>query len=172
MPDQSEGSSIVASKRTNGYGLDHWRAGRVVTASSAPSSRATSARCASPGATYAGRILPRAWLISAFGVTSAAAFSNSAKPRSSLQTTTSGIKHFGNVRSRPWRLFCGRCNSGSIPARSSAKCRGAFTCGWAGLPSQQIPQSTERLVGAEGFEPPTLCSQNRSDRLLKPVEIE
>jgi hypothetical protein len=30
MPDQSEGSSIVASKRTNGYGLDHWRAGRVV----------------------------------------------------------------------------------------------------------------------------------------------
>jgi hypothetical protein len=31
MPDQSEGSSIVASKRTNGYGLDHWRAGRVVT---------------------------------------------------------------------------------------------------------------------------------------------
>ena len=31
MPDQSEGSSIVASKRANGYGLDHWRAGRVVT---------------------------------------------------------------------------------------------------------------------------------------------
>ena len=31
MPDQSEGSSIVATKRTNGYGLDHWRAGRVVT---------------------------------------------------------------------------------------------------------------------------------------------
>jgi hypothetical protein len=31
MPDQAEGSSIVASKRTNGYGLDHWRAGRVVT---------------------------------------------------------------------------------------------------------------------------------------------
>ena len=28
------------------------------------------------------------------------------------------------------------------------------------------------MVGAEGFEPPTLCSQNRSDRLLKPVEIE
>ncbi len=31
MPDQAEGSSIVASKRANGYGLDHWRAGRVVT---------------------------------------------------------------------------------------------------------------------------------------------
>ena len=31
MPDQSEGSSIVASKRANGYGLDHWRSGRVVT---------------------------------------------------------------------------------------------------------------------------------------------
>jgi hypothetical protein len=28
------------------------------------------------------------------------------------------------------------------------------------------------LVGAEGFEPPTLCSQNRSNDLLKPVEIE
>ncbi len=31
MPDQTEGSSIVASKRANGYGLDHWRAGHVVT---------------------------------------------------------------------------------------------------------------------------------------------
>ena len=31
MPDQLEGSSIIASKRANGYGLDHWRAGRVVT---------------------------------------------------------------------------------------------------------------------------------------------
>ena len=31
MPDQTEGSSIVISKRPNGYGLDHWRAGRVVT---------------------------------------------------------------------------------------------------------------------------------------------
>lgn len=31
MPDQVEGSSIVASKRSDGYGLDHWRAGRVVT---------------------------------------------------------------------------------------------------------------------------------------------
>jgi len=28
------------------------------------------------------------------------------------------------------------------------------------------------MVGAEGFEPPTLCSQNRFYRLLKPVEIE
>lgn len=31
MPDQVEGSSIVASKRANGYRLDHCRAGRVVT---------------------------------------------------------------------------------------------------------------------------------------------
>jgi len=31
MPDQAEGSSIVASKWANGYRLDHWRAGRVVT---------------------------------------------------------------------------------------------------------------------------------------------
>ncbi len=31
MPDQAQGSLIVASKRENGYGLDHWRAGRVVT---------------------------------------------------------------------------------------------------------------------------------------------
>jgi hypothetical protein len=31
MPDQAEGSSIIASKWTNGYRLDHWRAGRVVT---------------------------------------------------------------------------------------------------------------------------------------------
>jgi hypothetical protein len=31
MPDQTEGSSIVISKRPNGYELDHWRAGRVVT---------------------------------------------------------------------------------------------------------------------------------------------
>ena len=30
MPDQAEGSSIIASKRADGYGLDHWRAGRVV----------------------------------------------------------------------------------------------------------------------------------------------
>lgn len=31
MPDQVEGSWIIASKRSNGYGLDHWRAGRIVT---------------------------------------------------------------------------------------------------------------------------------------------
>jgi hypothetical protein len=28
------------------------------------------------------------------------------------------------------------------------------------------------LVGAEGFEPPALCSQSRSYRLWKSVEIE
>ena len=28
-----------------------------------------------------------------------------------------------------------------------------------------------KLVGAEGFEPPTLCSQSRSNDLLKAVEI-
>ena len=28
------------------------------------------------------------------------------------------------------------------------------------------------LVGATGFEPATLCSQNRSDHLWKPIEIE
>ena len=28
------------------------------------------------------------------------------------------------------------------------------------------------MVGAEGFEPPTLCSQSRSDSLLESVEIE
>jgi hypothetical protein len=27
------------------------------------------------------------------------------------------------------------------------------------------------MVGAEGFEPPTLCSQSRSNDLLKPIEI-
>jgi hypothetical protein len=27
------------------------------------------------------------------------------------------------------------------------------------------------MVGAEGFEPPTLCSQSRSDDLLKAIEI-
>lgn len=31
MPDQTEDSSIVISKKPTGYGLDHWRAGRVVT---------------------------------------------------------------------------------------------------------------------------------------------
>jgi hypothetical protein len=31
MPGQAEGSSIIASKRANGYGLDYCRAGRVVT---------------------------------------------------------------------------------------------------------------------------------------------
>lgn len=31
MPDQVEGSSIIASKRPNGYRLDQYRAGRVVT---------------------------------------------------------------------------------------------------------------------------------------------
>jgi hypothetical protein len=27
------------------------------------------------------------------------------------------------------------------------------------------------MVGAEGFEPPTLCSQSRSNYLLKPIEV-
>jgi hypothetical protein len=27
------------------------------------------------------------------------------------------------------------------------------------------------MVGAEGFEPPTLCSQNRSNDILKLIEI-
>ena len=27
------------------------------------------------------------------------------------------------------------------------------------------------LVGAEGFEPPALCSQSRSDSIEKPIEI-
>ena len=28
-----------------------------------------------------------------------------------------------------------------------------------------------QMVGAEGFEPPTLCSQSRSNDLSKPIEI-
>jgi len=31
MPDKAEDSSIVASKTANGYGLDHWRAGHIIT---------------------------------------------------------------------------------------------------------------------------------------------
>jgi hypothetical protein len=35
------------------------------------------------------------------------------------------------------------------------------------------PKNINKLmVGAEGFEPPTLCSQNRSESLWKPVEVE